>query len=205
MKQNFQVIALTGGIGSGKSTVSEYLAEKGYAIIDADKIAREIVVVGAPTLQRLAAVFGEDILNDDKSLNRKKLGSIVFKDNALCKKMNDIMHGEIFKIIKERIESLRVSGYNKLVFLDVPLLFETASPELYAIIDQIWTIDTDDEVRTSRIMKRDGVPRESVLQIMQNQMSNEEKRKRADIVIDNSGNKEALYSTLDKLLSNSIS
>jgi dephospho-CoA kinase len=200
MNQGFKVIGLTGGIGSGKSTVAEYLIEKGYIIIDADIIAREIVTTGAPALQRLVAVFGEGILNDDKSLNRKKLGSIVFKDNVLCKKMNDIMHGEIFKIIKERIEEFCVSGYNKLIFLDIPLLFETASPELYAIIDQIWVVDTDDDMRIERIMKRDGVSRESVLQIMNNQMSSEEKRKRADVVIDNSKDREALYLILDELI-----
>jgi len=201
MERGFQVIGLTGGIGSGKSTVSEYLSKKGYAIIDADKIAREIVEPGAPTLKRLVTSFGEDILNDDKSLNRKKLGSIVFKDNALCKQLNNIMHGEIFKIIKVRIDELRVSGYNKLVFLDVPLLFETAAPELYNLIDKIWVVDTNDEVRMERIMKRDNSSKESVLNVIQNQMSSEEKRKRADVVIDNSGSQEELYAILDKLLS----
>ena len=197
--KNFQVIGLTGGIGSGKSTVSEYLSDKGYVVIDADKIAREIVKAGAPTLQRLVSVFGDEILNEDKSLNRKKLGSIVFGDNALCRQMNAIMHGEIFRIIKERIDENRVLGYNKALFLDLPLLFETANAELYEIMDKIWVVDTDDEIRIQRIMERDEVPKESVLQIMSNQMSSEEKRKRADVVIENSGSKEELYSKLDEL------
>jgi len=203
MNKSFQVIGLTGGIGSGKSTVSEYLSQKGYVIVDADKIAREIVMPETPTLQNLVSVFGKEILNEDRSLNRKKLGGIVFGDDALCQQLNDIMHDEIFKIIKERIDEKRISGYNKILFLDIPLLFETASAELYETMDQIWVVDTEDEVRIQRIMARDETSRESVLNIMSNQMSSEEKRKRADVVIENSGSKEDLYLILDKLLQQS--
>jgi dephospho-CoA kinase len=196
------VIGLTGGIGSGKSTVTEFLIDKGYDVIDADVIAREIVAPGTPTLQRLVSVFSDEILNEDKSLNRKKLGSIVFGDSMLCQQLNDIMHGEIFRIIEERVEEMRVLGYNKTVFLDLPLLFETATAELYELMDQIWVVDTDDEIRIRRIMARDGTSRDSVLQIMSNQMSSEEKRKKADVVILNSGSKEDLYSALENLLVN---
>lgn len=201
VRTKIKVIGLTGGIGSGKSTVSAYFAEKGYAVIDADKIAREIVMPGAPALLALVSVFGKDILNEDGTLNRKKLGGIVFGDDALRARMNGIMHGEIFKIIKNRIDAFAVSGYNNhIVFLDIPLLFETASAELMAAMDQIWVVDADDEVKIERIIKRDGISREDALKIMDTQMSSEEKRKRADVVIDNSRSEEELYQQLEKLI-----
>jgi len=195
-----KIIGLTGGIGSGKSTVSAYLSEKGYTVIDADKIAREIVMPGEPALYELVSVFSNDILNEDGTLNRKKLGGTVFGDHALRERMNDIMHGEILKIMKERIDELAVSGYNRIVFLDIPLLFETADAKLTTVMEQIWVVDTDDEIRIKRIIERDGVSRRDVLKIMNNQMSSGEKRKRADVVIENSGSEEKLYQQLDKLI-----
>ena len=197
---DFKVIALTGGIGSGKSTVSSYLAGKGYALIDADKIAREVVETGKPALAGLVSAFGGGILNPDGSLNRKKLGNLVFADRKLCRQMNDIMHGEILKTIKERIEKFADSGYNDMVVLDVPLYYESAGEELAALVSQVWVVDADRETKIGRVMERDNVSRREVLKIMDNQMDGEEKRRRADVVIDNSGTKRELYRTLDGLL-----
>jgi dephospho-CoA kinase len=194
-----KIIGLTGGIGAGKSIMSAYLSEKGYPIIDADKIAREIVKPGAPVLSKLVSVFGKDILNEDGTLDRKKLAGMVFGDDALRERLNGIMHGEIVKIMKERIDTLTLSGYNSFVFLDIPLLFETDT-ELTAVMDEIWVIDADENVRIERIMKRDGISRQDVLNIIKNQMSSEEKRKRADVVIENAGSEEELYQKLDKLI-----
>ena len=194
------MIGLTGGIGSGKSTVTAYLSEKGYAVIDADKIAREIVVPGAPALNELVSAFGREILKVDGTLDRKKLGGIVFGDKAARERINEITHGGILKIMKERIERLAGSGYNSIVFLDIPLLFETDPAELTAVIEQIWVVDADDEIRVRRIMERDGVSRDDVLKIMNNQMSTAEKRKRAHVVIENSGSVGELYKKLDELI-----
>jgi len=193
-----KVIGLTGGIGSGKSTVSKYFAGKGYAVIDADIIAREIVVPGAPALRKLVSVFGTEILNDDGTLNRKKLAGIVFKDDVLRGRMNEIMHGEILRIMKERIAGLSASGYNGIVFLDIPLLFETDS-ELTLKMDEIWFVDAEEEIRAARVTERDGISRQDALNIINSQMSSEEKRKRAHKVIENSGSEEELYQKLDVL------
>jgi len=199
--ESFKVIGLTGGIGSGKSTVSAYLAKSGCAVIDADKIAKEIVEPGKPILSELVAVFGKSIVNSDGTLHRKKLGDIIFEDEDSRKFVNEIMHKEIIRIIKVRIDEFRLSSYNNnIIILDIPLLFETAKDELADVIEQIWVVDADKEVRINRILKRDNVTCEYVLKIMNKQMSSEEKRKKADVVIENSGNEEALFKQLDDLL-----
>jgi dephospho-CoA kinase len=198
-REGLTVIGLTGGVGSGKSTVSAYLSEKGYPVIDADKAAREIVLPGSPVLGALARVFGREILNEDGTLNRKKLASIAFGDRSLKAKMDDIMHGEIYRLMKARVGELALSGYKGLVFLDIPLLFETGG-ELLKEIDETWVADACEETRIKRVVARDGTTREEVEKIIKNQMDGSEKRAKADVVIDNSGSAEALYAFLDELL-----
>ena len=193
------IIGLTGGIGSGKSTVCRYLADKGYPVIDADKIAREIVEPGTPALKELSVVFGADIITERGDLDRKKLAGIVFTDKAKKESMEKIMHGEILSVMKKRVQDRLESGYKGLIILDIPLLFET-NAGFVDEIDEIWLVDAEEGVRTSRIIKRDGISREEVLMRMKNQMSSEEKRKRAHVIIDNSGKEEELYRELDKLI-----
>ena len=194
-----KIIGLTGGIGSGKSTVSAYFSDNGHVVIDADRIAREIVAPGMPVLSELASAFGEHILNSDGTLDRKKLAEVAFGDKILKKRMDAIMHGEILRIIDERIAGLAESGYNSFVLLDIPLLFET-NTGLNDAIDEIWVVDAEDETRIERVIGRDGISRQDIIKIMDSQMSREEKRKRADVVIENSGSKEELYRKIDKLV-----
>jgi dephospho-CoA kinase len=191
------IIALTGGIGSGKSTASAYLSEKGCPVIDADKIAREIVAPGMPALDKLAALFGQGVLNGDGSLNRKRLAGIVFADDSAKKRMESVMHGEILSIMKERAGKLADSG-ERLIVLDFPLLFETGG--FAGETDEIWLIDADDELRVERVMRRDGSTRAEVQSRVNSQMSRAEKRKRARVIIDNSGSMEELYQKLDRLI-----
>ena len=193
------VIGLTGGIGSGKSTVSGYFAARGYTVIDADKVAREIVEPGSKTLDELVIQFGGGILKADGSLDRKKLAGLVFGDDEKRERLNSIMHGEIFRIMESRIDVLAESGYNGIVLLDIPLLFEVKN-ELSLRIDETWVVDAAEEVRVRRVMERDGCLREEVLGRMDSQMSGGEKREKAHVIIDNSGEKEELYQQLDKLI-----
>ncbi len=189
-----QLIGLTGGIGTGKSTVSEYLMKMGYKVIDADKISREIVEPNSETLKEIAKVFGEEILLEDGSLNRNRLADIVFTNPDKKVLLDRIMHAKIIDIIMKRAKSY---DKEKVVFLDVPLLYETNMDQL---VDKVWLVDADIEARISRIMNRDELTREQVIDRINNQMSQAKKIKKADIVIDNSGDKSALYKQINKIL-----
>jgi len=206
-----KIVGLTGGIGSGKSTVSDYLISKGFHVLDADRIAREIVLPGSEMLIRLAAVFGKKIIQKDGSLDRKKLGEIVFSDPEKRKKLDSMMHLEILELIHERIFQIREeaeksavaaidpqqAARNKVIFIDAPLLFETG---LDQSVEEIWVIDADEETRIRRIMERDGLKREEILDRIKSQMTRDEKNKRADVILDNTGDPEALYRQIELLL-----
>lgn len=193
-----RVIGLTGGIGTGKSTVTDYLMANGFQVLDADKISREIVMPGSDTLIELTSEFGQEILDSEGGLDRKKLGSIVFSDPERKEKLDRIMHTRILEIILEKVAGLKESaGIHKAIFIDAALLFETG---LDQYVDEIWVIDADDEVRIERVMARDQLSRSEILNRISAQMGRSEKNNRANVVIDNSGNKEDLYSQIEELL-----
>lgn len=192
-----KVIGLTGGIGSGKTTVTDYLISRGFHVLDADKIAREIVLPGSEILIQLTALFGKGILMEDGSLNRKKLGEIVFSDPEKKKTLDAVMHTRILELIHERIIQFREDGEKKIIFIDAPLLFETG---LNNSTSEVWVSDVDDETRIKRIMARDGLKREDIEKRIITQMTREEKNSRADVILDNTGDQEALYQQIDELL-----
>ncbi|HWQ80000.1 MAG TPA: dephospho-CoA kinase [Anaerovoracaceae bacterium] len=206
-----KIIGLTGGIGSGKSTVTDYLTARGFHVLDADKIAREIVLPGSEMLIRLAAAYGDGIISEDGSLDRKKLGEIVFADPEKRKTLDALMHAEILELIHERILRYREEADTvavgssepgailkyKVIFIDAPLLFETG---LEKSVGEVWVIDTDEETRIKRIMERDGLEREEILMRINNQMARGEKNRRADVILDNTGDQETLYRQIDRLL-----
>lgn len=192
-----KVIGLTGGIGSGKTTVTDYLISRGFHVLDADKIAREIVLPGSEMLIQLTAVFGRDILMEDGNLNRKKLGEIVFSDTEKKKTLDALMHTRILELIHERILQFREENEKKVIFIDAPLLFETG---LNNSVGEIWVIDVDDETRIKRIMARDGLNREDIEKRISSQMTREEKNSRADVILDNTGDLQLLYQQIEELL-----
>lgn len=192
-----KIIGLTGGIGSGKSTVTDYLIARGFPVLDADKIAREIVLPGSEMLIQLTSVFGKSILMQDGSLDRKKLGDIVFSDPEKKKTLDGLMHTRILELIHDRILEYREETVHKLIFIDAPLLFETG---LDKSVSETWVIDVDEETRIKRIMERDGLKREDIAMRISNQMARDEKNKRADVILDNTGNQEALYQQIEQLL-----
>lgn len=192
------VIGITGGIGSGKTTVASLLAAKGHAVIDADETAREIVRPGSPALGELAAVFGPEILDADGALKRKELAARAFSDKGQRSRLDAVMHGEILRLMRRKIDDLAESGHDRLVFLDIPLLFE-AGAGMVGELDEVWVVDADEETRISRAMGRGNMSREEVMRVMGNQMSSEEKRRRAQVVIDNSGGMNELRSRVDEL------
>lgn len=193
------IIGITGGIGSGKSTVSGYLSGLGYTVIDADKISREITENDNNALLEIRRAFGVDVFNSDDMLNRKALANIVFSESSKKRILEEIVISRAEAIIKEKISALKAShSEKKAVFLDAPLLLETGMNRL---TDKVWLCDALDEIRIQRVMSRDGLKREEIIARMKNQMSREEKIKFADDVIENNLGREELLSNIERLLS----
>lgn len=191
------VIGLTGGIGSGKSTVSDYLREKNFYIIDADRMAHEMTQKGSQCLDHLVKAFGEEILTDTGELNRKKLGAIVFDNKEKKERLEELTTHVIVKNIEDEVSQLRKSEKYDIIFLDVPLLFETG---MNRICDAVALVTADEDVRIERVVQRDGISPEQVKLRINNQMSTEEKTKGSTDIIDNSKGKEELYHNIEQLL-----
>ncbi len=187
------IIGLTGGIATGKSTVAKFLEELKITVIDSDKIAHEILTY-QDTIDKIKREFGEIVIDKDGSINRKKLGEIVFDDLNKLKKLESITHHKIFEVINKRIKQNRD---DKIIVLDAPLLFET---ELDNEVDETWVVYTDKETQIKRLKKRDDLDRKDALKRIKAQMPLKEKIKKADIVIDNSGTKEELKQKIEKLI-----
>ncbi len=178
-----KVIGLTGGIGSGKSTVSQILAELGVVVIDADKVGHEAYQPHTKTWQDLVATFGQQIVAADGSIDRKKLGAIVFGNPAELARLNKIVHPRMFEMMKERIDAYRKQEI-KVVVLDAAILFEANWTPL---VDEVWVVVTDETAVVERVHNRSGFPEEQIRSRIRSQMSNEERMKRADLVIKNDG------------------
>jgi dephospho-CoA kinase len=176
-------IGLTGGIASGKSTISRLLSELGATIIDADAIARAIVVPGQPAWQQIVACFGDQILCADGSINRRKLGDIVFGDTEQRKRLEEITHPAIWRQVTSEIETAAAAGCQVAV-LDVPLLLETGWDSK---VDAVWVVYVNRVIQIERLMARDSLTQQQAEMRIDSQLSLEEKKKRADAVIDNSG------------------
>ncbi len=184
------VIGLTGSIASGKSLVTEILKDLGAQVVDADVVAREAVEPGSEGWRQVVAAFGEGVLKRDGTINRKLLGERVFKDPGLRTKLNNITHPIIIKEIRERIDRFRKhdAGLRRVLVLDAPLLLETGLDNL---VDEVWVVDVPEETQVERLMERDGLSREQALRRIASQMGSAEKKKHADVVIDNSGDSAA--------------
>ena len=192
-----KVIGLTGGIGTGKSTVSNFLREHNFAIVDADKISREVVEPGKPLLKELEEAFGSEIIMEDGSLNRKGLAAIVFNEVEQRKLMDSIMHKEILAEMRRVMEEFIEQGTHQGVIIDAPLLFEIG---LEKWCDQVWLVTADMDIRIQRVCARDNAKPEEVEARIRNQMSDDEKRKLSDEILDNSGTLEDLHTQLRNLL-----
>lgn len=186
-------IGLTGGIGSGKSTVAAILREYGLEVIDADQVAREVVRPGHPSLQRLVHAFGDGILLPDGCLNRKALAQEAFGSAAKKTVLDRITHGEIYAIIVRRLQQAKTDP----VFADVPLLFESG---INREMDRVWVVTARLEDRVRRVAARDGITPIQVKQRIDRQMSDAEKCAAADVVIENTGSKEELREQIRRRL-----
>lgn len=195
-----KLIGLTGGIGTGKSTVSNLLIEKGYKVIDADKIARQVVEIGEPAYLSIIEIFGKKILLADKSINRKKLGRLIFSSVSLRNVLNNIVHPYVIAEIKKQIDFNCENDI--LLFLDIPLLIEEQekfnAKQVY--FDEILLVYCDEETQIKRLMDRDNLTRAEALNRIKSQMNIEEKKVKVTRIVDNSGD----TSNLDENLCNVI-
>jgi dephospho-CoA kinase len=177
-------IGLTGGIACGKSTVSAMLASRGAILIDADRIAREVVEPGSPALSQVAERFGQAVIQADGSLDRKKLGELVFTDSAARKDLENLLHPSIRALMRERMELSEKLHPGKLVVVDVPLLYESGLQHMFS---QVMVVYVPREVQLERLINRDGLTREQAEKRLQAQMPIELKKEQADFVVDNQG------------------
>jgi dephospho-CoA kinase len=178
-----KVIGLTGGIATGKSTVSCMLHSLGAIIIDADLVAREIVEIGKPAWQQIKAEFGAEYLMPDGTIDRKKLGQLVFASDNALEKLNDITHPYIRQEIIERIQKLGTEGKYQGVVIDAALLIETG---WFDIVDEVWLVVANKEVQIRRLMARDALTRQQALARINSQMDENKKKRYANKIIDNS-------------------
>jgi dephospho-CoA kinase len=178
------VLGLTGTFGSGKTSVARMFESLGAVVIDADKIAKEVVSRGSSALREITKTFGEGVLLSDGSLDRKKMRSVVFGDSEKLRNLNDIIHP---RVRKREIELLEQYKEHPLVVLEVPLLLEN---RMEALVDKIAVVTISDEKRLERLRRRDNSDPETVERIVRSQWSQEQKVQKADFVIDNDGSRE---------------
>ncbi|HIY04574.1 MAG TPA: dephospho-CoA kinase [Candidatus Anaerotignum merdipullorum] len=188
-----KVIGLTGGTGSGKSVVSRLLQEMGAVIVDADKISRQIVEVDQPAYREIVKYFGKEILQEDGTIFRRKLGEIVFHDSEKLAFLNRCTHTYIVAKMQEQIAAVKAEGTAKCIVLDAPLLFEAG---LERFCDAVWVVYADVDTRAKRIMERDGVSYDLALARISSQKTWDEYRALSDIVLDNSQDRNHLQEQL---------
>lgn len=187
------LVALTGGVASGKTAVSDRLAELGAAVIDTDLIAREVVEPGQPALEAIAERFGTKLIGEDGSLDRRALRDIVFNDDQARRRLEGILHPRIEARVRELIDASLDAPY---ILLVVPLLIETG---LFGDADRIVVVDTPEAAQIERLTRRDGINEQQARNMLKAQASREQRLAKADHVIDNSGSLDRLHQQIDAL------
>jgi dephospho-CoA kinase len=187
-------IGLTGGIASGKSTVSRYLQEKGIAVFDCDESAKKAVAKGSVCLAKIVKAFGDEILNPDGTMNRKAVSELVFGHPKKLGQLNSIVHNWVSQKCREFLSQ---KSSEKIVVLDMPLLIEC---EWYKNVDKVWLVKISPEEQIKRAMLRSQMTSEEVKRRIASQMSLKDKEAYADVILDNSGSVENLKKQVDAAL-----
>ena len=187
MTRRFLLVGLTGGLATGKSTVSDVLRGLGCVVLDADVLAREVVEPGQPALATIAREFGADVLRPDGTLDRKRLGAIVFADPERRRRLEAITHPAIRDRYLARLAELQAQGFDGVVVWDAPVMIESGG---YTSVDRLVVVVTDDATQRARALARDG-DRADLERRIASQMPLADKAKLADYVIDNSGDRAA--------------
>lgn len=188
-------IGLTGGIASGKSTAARYLEQLGANVIDADKLGHRVYEPDAPGFARVVEAFGDDVVGDDGRIDRRALGGKVFGDADALERLTDIVWPEIRRLAEAEMAALLDDDPARIVVLEAAVLFEAGWED---VVDEVWAVVVDPAAAVARACQRDGLTEDEVRRRIDSQMSNDERRRRADVVIDNSGNPETLLARLDR-------
>ena len=189
------VIGLTGSIGTGKSEVARQLEILGASIISADQVGHEAYTPNTEAWEQVVAAFGDDILQDDKDIDRRKLGAIVFSDPSQLEKLNAIMHPRMARMVSDKIEVLCSQGV-KVVVVEAALLFEAGWDTL---VEEVWVTDTSEDIVVGRLKDRNGLSEEEAKKRINSQMDRAERIERSDFVIDNSSDMAGLGIAIKEL------
>lgn len=193
------VIGLTGGVGTGKSTVSQILKDRGFSVIDLDVISHEVIEFSS-VVEKIVQNFGREVLDEDEAgnctISREKLGKIIFANKEKRLALNSIMHPEILKVMHKKILECK-SEKNKIIFVEVQLLFEVQWEKEF---DYILLVAAKRDMQVRRVLERDKRSEEEAWNIINSQMSLDEKREKSDFVIENDGNMDDLNKKVDKFL-----
>lgn len=190
-----KIIGLTGGIATGKSTVSELLTAYGFKVVDADIASRKAVKKGSKGLDQIREKFGQEAIDDNGEMNRKYVGELVFNNPEQRIELNKIVHPIVREIMEEEKNHYLNEGYN--VIMDIPLLFEN---DLQDTVDEVWVVYTSESIQIERLMERNDLSQEDGKARVYSQISIDKKSRMADHVIDNLGDKLELKQNLQQLL-----
>jgi len=191
------LIGLTGGIASGKSTVLQHLRQAGYSVIDADKLGHKVLEQGNPGYNKVVKCFGNEILNPDGSVNRTALGRIVFVDAEKLKQLNEISHPIIAEMIQKEFEESVSDSNGGIVFLEAALLIEA---NWYKVCGYIWVVSLDPTIALRRLQKRDNLSETEAKLRVGAQLDQEERLAYADVVLQNEGTPEELFTQTQQAL-----
>ena len=193
-----KIIGITGGVGAGKSAILAYLKEQhGAIVIEADKVGHLLMAPGGACYEKIIEAFGDGLIKEDQSIDRGKLGAIVFADEKRLECLNQIVHPEVKQWIRNEIKKERIKGETELFVIEAALLIEDHYDE---ICDELWYIHTSEEIRRKRLKESRGYSEEKIVGIMANQLSPEQFQAVCQVVIDNSGMMEDTYRQIDKQL-----
>jgi len=200
------IVGLTGGIVSGKSTVAKMFKDLGAKIVDVDKLGHKVILPSKPAWEKIIKLFGKDLLKEDLKIDRKKLGKIVFNDQKLLKKLNEITHPEIIKLIKKEINLVKnktcKNGTEEILIIDGALIYEAKIDNL---MDKIIVVYLDKGEQVKRLVKRNNMSVEEALKRIKSQILVKEKIRFADYVIDNSNSLDKTREQVEKIWKNLIS
>jgi len=193
--KNMKIIGLTGGIGSGKSTVSQFLAELGAVVIDADKTGHDMLSSNIEVHQELVAAFGQEIVDLDGGIDRKKLSEIVFNQPESLVRLNQIMHSRMYDVVKIQLEEYQRQGV-AVVVLEAALLIEASWTSL---VDEVWVTITPEEKIIERLSKNRGLAEKETKARIRSQLPSEERARHADVIINNEDDLDSIKANIREL------
>jgi len=198
------IVGLTGGIVGGKSTVASMFKDLGAKIVDADKLGHSVILPHRPAWKKIVNLFGKDILLNDLTVDREKLGKTVFTNQTPLKKLNEITHPEIIKKIKKEIDLVKNTTNNqgKILIIDAALIYEA---KIDRLMDKIVVVYIDEDEQIKRLIKRNNLSKDEALQRIKSQMPMKEKAEMADYVIDNSSSLDETKKQVEKIWQSLVS